>query len=770
MAPKIEQNQTNRTHYHDNPTPKNTVEPPVISKPPTDDGANSKRSDFTAYGNQQKDRLERLFGAGSAGVSSMRDVRLAAATKKANWAFARTYQNELKTLGNPTLSPSPPKNLIEVSRRAETAYRAELAKEGFTPLDVRGTSVVKTADFLRSEASRRGDFTTSSPLEIRQRLASGEQPKYFVRVMEKSRLSATDAHLSNPNSPHVWLATPEEIAGAKLDGFETMKRVGFSDQYIGELKAAGKTSSDFVLVVTEARGVGNQKVPTWDTVLNTAKTHPDFLQFQRKANDPDFMQKVKSPDYRAHFEEMNRLKLTDVQYARTLPKDERGAFLFRDKMNRKLGVNEFFTGDGRTARTDGQNQGYGVREILGGNDQVSSMQRNTFVELSETGKTNLKITNNTPTIADNPLRLRGEMKIGGLAGGTFSAATSLPEVFNQAQRGDYAGAATTFAVNTGGGATLGALSSGGERIVGRTVENALSRSNLANRGLESLYTNGAARNVVSRLAQTEASTLTSQTFNTTVRTVAGRVGGAGVIGGVVNGAFSAYDQIGAFNRGEVTGSQAIGTVVGEASVGVGAGLAGAAAGAAIGSVIPGAGTIVGGVIGFGVGMAAGYFADKGLRGLGVDKAIAKGVTATIDAGSRLAGAVQRRGSQAVQAGRQFVSQQITQAKAVYRSASSAVKSARAFVGQKLDNARQRVSNATRAAVNYVSQVKDRAVQAVRNTASQAINQVRSTVSNVANQVSSTVNSIADQARSTVSNAVNNVVGGAVNNLKSVFGW
>ena len=162
-----------------------------------------------------------------------------------------------------------------------------------------------------------------------------------------------------------------------------------------------------------------------------------FSKFQRKFNDPDFLAQVKSPSYKARFEEMNKLGLNELQYAKTLPKTERGAFLFRNEMNKKLGVNEFFTGDGRTARTDGLNEGYGVREFLHNNETVPSMQRNTFVELSETGKTNLKIKNNTPIIAENPLRLRGEMRSGGIAGGAFSAVTSLPEVFDRAMRGDY---------------------------------------------------------------------------------------------------------------------------------------------------------------------------------------------------------------------------------------------------------------------------------------------------------------------------------------------
>jgi hypothetical protein len=119
------------------------------------------------------------------------------------------------------------------------------------------------------------------------------------------------------------------------------------------------------------------------------------------------------------------------------------------------------------------------------------------------------------------------------------------------------------------------------------------------------------------------------------RALAGKLGGAGAAGAVINAGFSAVDQIGAYKRGEVTASQAIGKVTGEAAVGMGAGLAGAAAGAAIGSVIPVAGTVVGGVIGFAVGVGAGFVADKGLRSLGVDKAIGQGVTAAIDRGSAL---------------------------------------------------------------------------------------------------------------------------------------
>ncbi len=117
------------------------------------------------------------------------------------------------------------------------------------------------------------------------------------------------------------------------------------------------------------------------------------------------------------------------------------------------------------------------------------------------------------------------------------------------------------------------------------------------------------------------------------RTVAGRLGGASLAGGIVNGGLSAYDQLKAYEEGKVTGAEAVGNVVGESAVGVGAGAAGAAIGATVGSVIPVAGTIVGGAVGFGVGVASGWLADKAARGLGVDKMASKAVTSTINGAS-----------------------------------------------------------------------------------------------------------------------------------------
>ncbi len=408
-----------------------------------------------------------------------------------------------------------------------------------------------------------------------------------------------------------------------------MKRVGYSDDYINTIKsdvASGKKNlSDYKLVITEASGTTGKTVPAWDALTNRAMNHPDFAAYQGKP--ASFWKDVQGLDYKA---ELPKFAADKKAYLASLTPAQQDVFDARQKMSGTLGVNEYFTNDGRTARTDGRNGTYGVREFLVDNSKIGDMQRNTFVDLSETGKTNLQTIDKPSIIPDSPLRLRSEMRNGALIGGGISAVTSLPQVFEQVNNGDYLGAAKTFGTNTALGTGVGGASAFGERIIGNGIENALGRSTFANNLIDRGFSNGTARSVVSRFAQTEASSLTSTAFNSTARQVGGRIAGGSIVGGIVNGGFSAYDQIGAYKRGEVSGSQAIGTVTGEVAVGMGAGMAGAAAGAAIGSIIPGAGTIVGGVIGFGVGMAAGYLADKGLRGLGVNKAIASGVTSAID--------------------------------------------------------------------------------------------------------------------------------------------
>jgi len=195
---------------------------------------------------------------------------------------------------------------------------------------------------------------------------------------------------------------------------------------------------------------------------------------------------------------------------------------------------------------------------------------------------------------------------GGLTGGLAAAGVSTIQSLSDGKiTGDEIG---QIATDTGLGAATGAAGEVIENVAGRATERAL--------------------------AQGSTSTLSQ-----TTRVVGSRVAGAGVAGAVIGAGFSSVDQVRAYQNGEVTASEAIGTVTAEAATGLAAGVSGAAMGAAVGSIIPGAGTVVGGVVGFGVGMAAGYLADKGLRAAGVTDAIAGGVTSAIDAGANAVDAV-----------------------------------------------------------------------------------------------------------------------------------
>ncbi len=113
------------------------------------------------------------------------------------------------------------------------------------------------------------------------------------------------------------------------------------------------------------------------------------------------------------------------------------------------------------------------------------------------------------------------------------------------------------------------------------------------------------------------------------RTVATRLGGAGVAGAVISAGVSIYENRDGLTSGD---SQAISNVAGNVAVGTSAALGGAAAGAAISSVVPGVGTAVGAVVGLGVGFATDYVTRAG----GVDKAVAGGVNAVKGLASKAA--------------------------------------------------------------------------------------------------------------------------------------
>ena len=212
-----------------------------------------------------------------------------------------------------------------------------------------------------------------------------------------------------------------------------------------------------------------------------------------------------------------------------------------------------------------------------------------------------------------PGTVRGAVK-GGAAGGLVFGVGNA--VYNAVKTGnvDVKQVAGTVATTTAAGATAGAV----QHVVAKGIDK-----------------------VAGNAVQTAASRLAggSSAIGSAARSLAGKAGGGGVAGAVINAGFSAVDQVGKYQRGEVSGAKAIGTVAGEAAVGaavgVGAGIAGAEAGAVIGSFIPipGVGTVAGAVVGFGVG----YLADKAMRAGGVDKLVANGVTGAVDGAEKALG-------------------------------------------------------------------------------------------------------------------------------------
>ncbi len=151
-------------------------------------------------------------------------------------------------------------------------------------------------------------------------------------------------------------------------------------------------------------------------------------------------------------------------------------------------------------------------------------------------------------------------------------------------------------------------------------------------------TTGVTEEVIERVVNGPRAATTGMTNNAS-QVARSTMKGAAVAGAVVNTAFAVHDQWDNLQN-DATLSQAIGTIAGEAVVGAASGAAGAyagaMAGAAIGSVVPGVGTVIGGVVGFAVGAGAGYLADRGLRGIGVDRMVSSAVTATYDAVSNVA--------------------------------------------------------------------------------------------------------------------------------------
>src|SRR5207237_5132131 len=128
--PRIDGNNTNLFRFDDTQKkierdPNPPLPPPFVQSPFL-----TRQSEFNFFGTQQRDRVERFYGAGASAVSTFGDIRLTNATREANWAYARTYRQELNALTNPASSLNPPKNLFEVANRDELAYGTEISMQG----------------------------------------------------------------------------------------------------------------------------------------------------------------------------------------------------------------------------------------------------------------------------------------------------------------------------------------------------------------------------------------------------------------------------------------------------------------------------------------------------------------------------------------------------------------------------------------------------------------------------------------------------------------
>ncbi|HVF50734.1 MAG TPA: M91 family zinc metallopeptidase [Pyrinomonadaceae bacterium] len=271
--------------------------------------------------------------------------------------------------------------------------------------------------------------------------------------------------------------------------------------------------------------------------------------------------------------------------------------IFREAQSTRVRMREEF----RTVGFDGYRRSdepteLSIRNEFGQDPRASYMHRTSYEPATRLdqifGDTRLRATNAATTIADGVTHSRRSAAIGG---GAAFATTA----YQQLQNGelDAAQLAGNTALGVGTGVT--------EEVIERAVSGAPS--------------------------------VTSGMTNSTFRVAARQLRGAGVAGAVTGSAFAIYDNYSAYQNNEISGAQFAGRVAGEAVTSAGAGMAGAYAGAVIGSFIPI--PVVGTLAGAAVGFAAGYLADKALRGLGVDKLIATGVEKAVEFGQNVVSSV-----------------------------------------------------------------------------------------------------------------------------------
>lgn len=749
----------------------------------------TRRADVQQYGEVQRNKLNAAYAAMAAGAVAAQ--RPFVADARAQQAYQKTYGESLQKFtrffddhaqplakqlasapgesgkveryyakaveqlkSNPDFATTP-KSMLDVATDASKAYRSELRRAGFSPLDVARPNPHRALDFMQNYAKNpNAPMTRLSPEALQTRIANSTSPgDYFVRITGEPYMHSPDAVLSP--SPRAWMTTAEEAAGFKLNAGEMFAANGLSSNTPVDLQR---------MIVTNA--ADRRAVPaTWESMIATAKsetTKPNsgFEAFAKK--DAGFWNQVKALDYQKALDA--RGSASADKFIRQLESQQKGlgdVFLARQAMDNKLGVNKWFRGDGLVTYPDGTPS---AREFGVGETPMRLADRAGNGKFPEMAVANLdakgagadftapkaQAVDTTPSVPHASNTLRSETKYGAIAGGATSAAISTFQAFDDVRNGrkSVGDAALEVGKQTAIGTSVGA----GSAVV----------ENYATRGV-SLLAGGTARSALGQIARQSA--------------------GAGLAGAIVNTGFSLYDNHQAYKNGEISGAQYAGRVTAEAAVGAAAGVTGAAAGAYIGGVIgtaipiPIVGTLAGAAVGAAVGMGADYV----IRKTGADKMIAKGVTAAIEGGQRLAGQAKEVGAHAMVAGarvarqagtavvngaRAVVNQQIQTARRVVNSVSQGARAAHAYVAQKAQAVQTRISQGTRAAVQYVANAGQRVGQTVTRAVNNVTNTARQAVNQASNYVSNAVNNTVNRAQQ----AASNLVGSATSSLKSVFGW
>ncbi len=520
---------------------------------------------------------------------------------------------QLKT--NPA-NANTPMSLTEVANKAGHQYRAAVGEFGFKTGDIPRPNPFRAADFLTSYAGDgSGPMTRVSPDALQSRINNGAPAgDYLTRMTGEKYMMTPDAVLSP--SPRAWSAPLDEVAGYRLNSKEMFGAFGLtSNTPPDSQRIAVVNGKDFPVVAAN-----------WDNMTETAKvkgaTDPASALAPFAKNGDAFWKNVQGLDYQGALKDMTAKGVDAKTYAADLNAKTPGSgdiFTARAGMDAELGVNKWFEGKGLVAypdKTPGAREfGVGEKPIALGeklpNGQYPEVD---FVKVNATGDKGVTSPTAAPVeegvkVPNAPNTLKTEVRNGAAFGAVVGFGESTYHAYNDVMSGK-----TTVgdaALKVGEKTVEGAVVGGGSGAI----------ANVSTRALNA---------AIGQEARTAAGQMSRSAF------------GGGVAGGVVNAGFAAAQNYDAWQKGEISGANYTGKIVGEAAVGVAAGVAGAYAGAAIGSFIPipVVGTVAGAAVGFAVGMGVDWVARQG----GVDKMVGNAVEGTINAASQAVDTVKNAAS------------------------------------------------------------------------------------------------------------------------------